>query len=70
MTVSPFIKTSVCNSNSNSVQAIPPIPIVNTPVCNNNNSSTQDIPSTLSDTVTPQQTSVTLRSLNKSYGDL
>ena len=35
-----------------------------------NNSSTQDIPSPLSDTLSPQQTPVTLKLLNKSCSDL
>ena len=38
--------------------------------CNNNNSSAQDITSPLSDTVSPQQTPVTLKSLNKSCSDM
>ena len=60
----------VCNIIDDSIQDIPPVPIVDTPACNNNNSSIQDIPFPLSDTVSPQQTPVTLKSLNKSYSDL
>ena len=41
-----------------------------TPECDNNNSNIQDIPSAFSDTVSPQQTPVILKSLNKSYSDL
>ena len=62
--------TPVCNIIDDSIQDIPPVPIVDTPACNNNNSSIQDIPFPLSDTVSPQQTPVTLKSLNKSYSDL
>ena len=39
-------------------------------MCDNNNSSIQGIPSPLSDTVSPEQTPVTLKSLNKCYSDL
>ena len=49
------------------MQDIPPVPVVDTPTCDNNNSSIQDIISPLSDTVSPQQTPVTLKLLNKSY---
>ena len=45
-------------------------PIVDIAACNSNNSSIQNIPSPLSDTVSPQQTPVTLKSLNKSYSEL
>ena len=61
--------TPVCNIIDGSIQDIPPVPVVDSPA-SNNNSSIQDIPSSLSDTVSPQQTPVTLKSLNKSYSDL
>ena len=66
----PIADTPVCNIIDDSVQYIPPVPVVDTPACDNNNSSIQDIPSPLSDTVSPQQTPVTLKSLNKSYSDM
>ena len=62
----PIADTPVCNIIDESIQDIPPVPVVDTPACNNNNSSIQDIPSPLSDTVSPQQTPITLKSLNKS----
>ena len=52
----PIADTPVCN---NSIQDIAPVLIVDTPAYNNNNTNFQDIPSPLSDTVSPQQTSVT-----------
>ena len=61
--------TPVCNIIDGSIQDIPPVPVVDSPA-SNNNSSIQDIPSSLSDTVSPQQTPVTPKSLNKSYSDL
>ena len=66
----PIPNTPVCNNIDDSIQDIPPVPIVDTPACSTNNSSIQDIPSPLSDTVSLQQTPVTLESLNKSYSDL
>ena len=65
----PTADTPVCNIDD-SIQDIPPVPVADTPACNNNNSSTLDILSPLSDTVSPQQTPVTLKSLNKSCSDL
>ena len=66
----PIADTPVCNIIDDSIQDIPPVPVVDTPACDNNNSSFQDIPSPLSDTVSPQQTLVTLKSLNKSCSDM
>ena len=66
----PIADTPVCNHIDDSIQDMLPVPIVDTPACNNNNSSIQDIPSPLSDTISPQQTPVTLKLLNKSYSDL
>ena len=66
----PIPDTPVCNIIDGSVQDTPPVPVIDTPACNNNSCSIQDIPSPLSDTISPQQTAVTLRSLNKSYSDL
>ena len=66
----PVADTSVCNIIDDSIQDISPVPEVDTPACNANSSSIQDIPSPLSDTVSPQQTHVTLKSLNKSYSDI
>ena len=66
----PIADTLVCNIVDGSVQDIPPVPVVDTPACDNNNSSIQDIPSPLSDTASPHQTPVTLKSLNKSYSDM
>ena len=66
----PIPDTPVCNIINKSTQDIPPAPVVEIPECNDNNNSIQDIPSLLSDTVIPQQISVTLKSLNKSYSDL
>ena len=66
----PIADTPVCKNIGDSIQDIPPVPKVDTPAYNNNNSSIQDIPSPLADTVSPQQTLVTLKSLNKSYSDL
>ena len=66
----PIADTPVCNIIDDSIQDIPPVPVVDTPACDNNNSSIQDIPSPLSDTASPQQTPVTLKSLNKSYSDM
>ena len=66
----PIADTPACNNIDGSIQDIPPVPIVDTPACNNNNSSIQDIPSPLSDTISPQQAPVTLKSLNKPYSDL
>ena len=66
----PIADTSVYNIIDDSIQDIPPVPVVDTPACDNNNSSIQDIPSPLSDTVSPQQTPVTLKSLNKSYSNM
>ena len=65
----PVADTPVCD-NIDSIQDIPTVPIIDTSTCNSNNTSIQDIPSPLSDTVSPQQTPVTLKSLNKSYSDL
>ena len=62
----PIADAPVCNIIDDSIQDIPPLLVVDTPACNNNNSSIQDIPFPLSDTVSPQQTPVTLKSLNKS----
>ena len=66
----PIADTPVYKNIGDSIQDIPPVPKVDTPAYNNNNSSIQDIPSPLADTVSPQQTPVTLKSLNKSYSDL
>ena len=66
----PIANTPVYNNIDDSIQNIPPVPIVDTPACNTNNSRTQDIPFPLSDTVSSQQTLVTLKLLNKSYSDL
>ena len=66
----PIADTPVCNIIDDSIQDIPPVPVVDTPACNNNNSCIQDIPSPLSGTVSPQETPVTLKLLNKSYSDL
>ena len=63
----PIADTPLCNY---SIQDIPPVPIVDTTACNNNNTNIQDMPSPLSDTVSPQQSPVTLKSLIKSYSDL
>ena len=66
----PIADTPLCINIDGSLQDIPPVPIVDTPACNTNNSSIQDIPSPLLGTDSPQQTPVTLKSLNKSYSDL
>ena len=66
----PITDTPVWNIIDDSIQEIPPVPVVDTPACKNNNSCIQDIPSPLSDTVSPQETPVTLKLLNKSYSDL
>ena len=66
----PTADTPVCNIIDDSIQDIPPVPVVDTSACDNNNSSIQDISSPLSYTASPQQTLVTLESLNKSYSDL
>ena len=62
----PITDTPVCN---NSIQDIPTVPIVDTPACSNNITNIQHIPSPLSDTVSPQQTPVIFKSLNKSDSD-
>ena len=59
--------TTVCNNIDKSIHNIPPVSIVDTPQCNNNSSSIQGIPSPNSNTVSPQQTHVTLKSLKKSF---
>ena len=46
-----------------------PVPIADTPACSNIDDSIQDIPSPLSDTISLQQTTVTLKSLSKFYTD-
>ena len=66
----PITDTPVWNIIDDSIQEIPPVPVVDTPACKNNNSCIQDIPSPLPDTVSPQETPVTLKLLNKSYSDL
>ena len=66
----PMADTSICNNIDHSIQAIPPVPVVDTPACNNNNSSIRDTPFPFSDTVSPEQTPVTLKSLNMSYSNL
>ena len=65
-----LIDLKTANSIQNSPLRSSPVPMTDTHVCNNNNNSIQNIPSPLSDTVSPQQTPVTLKSLNKSYSDL
>ena len=66
----PIANTPVCNIIDNSIQDIPPVPVVDTPACSNNNRNIQDILFPLSDTVSPQQTPVTFKSLIKSYSGL
>ena len=66
----PMADTSICNNIDHSIQDIPPVPVVDTPACSNNNSSIQDTLFPFSDTVSPEQTPVTLKSLNKSYSNL
>ena len=66
----PIADIPVCNINYDSIQDIPSVPVVDTPACDNNNSSIKDTTSPLSDTVSPQQTPVTLKSLNKSCSDM
>ena len=62
--------TPVYNNIEDSIHDIPPVLIADTSMCNNNSSSIQGIPSPLSDTVSPQQTRVTLKSLNRYYSHL
>ena len=66
----PIADTPVCSIIYDSIQDIPSVPVVDTPACDNNNSSIKDTTSPLSDTVSPQQTPVTLKSLNKSCSDM
>ena len=63
----PVADALVCNID-HSIQDI--VTIVDTPACNNDNINIQNVLSPLSDTVSPQQTPVTLKLLNKSYLDL
>ena len=64
----PIADALVCNIIDHSIQDI--VTIVDTHACNNNNINIQDVLSPLLDTVSPQQTPVTLKLLNKSYFDL
>ena len=65
----PIADTFVCNILEERNHYKRPAPVVDTPTCNNK-SSIQDIPSPLADTVSLQQTTITLKSLNKFYSDL
>ena len=66
----PIVDTPVRSNIVNRIQDFPLVPLVDTPACNNNNNKIQDILSPLSDTVSPQQNPVTLKSLNKSYSGM
>ena len=59
----PIVDTPVGNNIDDSIQGTPALLIVDTPAC----STSKHIPSPLSDTFSPQQTPVTLKSFNKSY---
>ena len=61
---------AVCNIIDDSILDISPAAIADTPAGDNNNCSNQDIPSPLLDTVSPEQSPVTLKSCNKSYSNL
>ena len=59
----PITHTTLCSNIDDIIQDIPPVPILDTYVCNNINNNIWYIPLLLSDTVSPQQTPVTLKLL-------